>query len=283
MGRPRERAAQGMSAVVLIALVQAPVALPAFHPIEGAIYRCDTRETRTDDGVPQYFHARRRIVFRREASGYLAETAIEAADQSGPQRGSAFLAGNRAFLGRVVRVHLDAAGTVMSVDDADALIERLAASIEASARAVTSPARAAAMAAPLRGFDAGQRRAMLASAVADLIRPADLARADGTRTVSLPARMPLPAGQGLPGTESVRRDAGFVSIASHGAGPIAVGGPAVPGAASGSITIDMLRRVDTATALVVESRSTRIITTADGKRSSRAETVTTLALAPKTP
>jgi hypothetical protein len=272
-----------LSAVVLIAPVQAPVARPAFRPIEGAIYRCDTRETRTDDNVPQRFHASRRIVFRREGSGYLAETTIDAADQSGPQRGSAFLAGNRAFLGRVVRVHLDSIGTVTSVDDADALIERLAASIEASARDVAGPARAAAMAAPLRAFDAGQRRAMLASAVADLIRPADLARVDGTRTVSLPARMPLPAGQGLPGTESVRRDGGIVTIASHGAGPIAVGGPAVPGAATGTITLDTLRRVDASTALVIESRSTRLITTADGKRNSRAETVTTLAVVPKTP
>lgn len=268
---------------MLIAAVQAPVATPVFHPVEAAIYRCDTSETRTAGGVAEHFHARRRIVFRRERGGYRAEMTIEAADQSGPQAGSAFLAGNRAFFHQTVRVHLDATGTVTAVDDADALIERMAAGIAAAARTVTSPARAAAMAAPLRALDTAQRRAMLGSPVADLIRLADLSRPDGTRTVVLPARMSAAAGQTLPGTETVRHDADAVSVATHGAGPIAVGGAMVPatGIATGTIVVDTLRRVDPATALVVESRSTRVITTASGARSSRAETVTTLVLDPK--
>jgi hypothetical protein len=282
VGRARERAAPRLIGAVLLALVQAPVALPAFHPVEGAIYRSDTNETRSDDGVPQHFHASRRIVFHREATGYLADVTIDAADQSSPQAGSAFLAGNRAFLGRVVRVHLDAAGAITAVEDADALIERLAKSIEAATRTVAGPARAAAMAAPLRAFDPAQRRAMLGSAVADLIRPVDVTRPDGTRTVALPSRLPIAAGQALPGTETVRHDGAAVSITTHAAGPISVGGAMVPGAAAGTITLDTLRRVDTATALVVESRSARVITTASGARSSRAETVTTLALVPKT-
>ena len=283
MGRPRERAAPGLIGAALMALVQAPAALPAFHPVEGAIYRSDTRETRTEDGVPQHFHASRRIVFRREATGYVAETTIESADQSGPQAGSAFLAGNRAFIGHVVRVHLDATGAITAVDDADALIERLAASIEAAARTVAGPARAAAMAAPLRAFDPAQRRTMLGSAVADLIRLVDVTRPDGTRTVALPSRVPMAVGQALPGTETVRRDGDAVSITTHAAGPVAVGGAMVPGAATGTVTLDTLRRVDTATALVIESRSTRVITTASGAHSSRAETVTTLVRASKTP
>ncbi|WP_242149767.1 hypothetical protein [Sphingomonas sp. BAUL-RG-20F-R05-02] len=265
---------------ILLALTPAPVATPAFHPIEGATYRSDTNETRTDDGGSQHFHASRRIVFRREATGYVAETTIDSADQSGPQAGSAFLAGNRAFFGRVVRVHLDAAGAITAVDDADALIERLAASIETAARSVTGPARAAAMAAPLRAFDPAQRRAMLGSAVADLIRPVDVARPDGTRTVALPSRVPTAAGQTLPGIETVRRDGDAVSITTHAAGPVTVGGTTVPGAAAGTITLDTLRRVDTTTGLIIESRSARFITTASGARSSRAETVVTLRLEP---
>ena len=281
MGRACQWTATHVKAVLLIALAQAPVP-PAFHPIENAVYRCDTNETRTDDGLAQHFHASRRIVFRHEAGGYLAEVTIDQADQTGPQLGSAFLAGNRAFLNRTVVVHLDPAGTVTAVNDADALIERMAASIEAAARKVTSPARAAAMAAPLRGFDAGQRRAMLGSAIGDLIRPADLARADGTRTVTLPSRPPLLPGQGLPATETVHRGANDITIATHGAGPIAVGGAMVPGTASGAMTIDTSRRIDAASALTIEERSTRTITTASGAHSSRAETITTLRLEPET-
>ncbi|MDO7843256.1 hypothetical protein [Sphingomonas immobilis] len=266
-----------MSAIAALMIAAAPaVATATFHPVEGVTYIADTVVTRIDDGVTRRFHTARHIVFRRDGDGYLVEAVLQKADQQAPGAGQAFTKGNDALTGRTVRYRVDASGAVTAIEDIDTLIELIAEQIEKSA---PDPARGAMFARPLRTAGPEQRRAMLASFIAPLIGAADAHRAEGRRPVTLPPQPPMPVGSGLPGEEVVTRDrAGILSIETRASGPIT--GPAdIPGGstATGSITLTLLRRIDPATGLLVESRSeTTTVTAGPGAaRTGKSETLIT--------
>jgi hypothetical protein len=76
-------------------------------------------ETRDDAGVERSFRSERRLGFRKDGNGFVAEVTLLHSDSEAEDRSKIDL-----------RIHLDRTGGVTSVENRDALWERLCAAIE---------------------------------------------------------------------------------------------------------------------------------------------------------
>lgn len=276
------------SRFVAVAGLWASACPAAFHPRENAPYRYDVTEKRTADGVSRWFRATRSVVFHRVPDGYEAIVTLQRTEHgAGVGVGAMFETAMAALRDRPIRYHIDAAGHVTSVADADALVALIADAIERGAantreRTGTAP-DARALSAPLRNATPERKTAMLLSMLQPLLF-AETAAA-GTRPVTLPSRPPLPSGAVLTGTETVTRRGDIMIIAISATGGPAGGVPQetpgarfMPATAPPALTVTTTHTVNCSTGLLIEAReaSDTLLPGEDGPRHALTETITRL-------
>jgi len=224
------------------------LAAATFNPPIGVPLAYVSREDRVIGGRALHFESRRRITFTREHDGFLATIRFEhAANDADGDVAAMFQAAMASLVDRPIVLHLDAAGTVTAVDDADATWRALCDAIAGLPGNDSQRAHAARFAAALRNLPAAQRAAMLGSLVAPLVAGDDAMLAPGsTQPISIRARPPLPRGTTLAGKQTVTRAAdGRLALhaSAHGDAP-------APGAAA-RVAADRDRVIDPATGLVM--------------------------------
>lgn len=275
--------------VGLAVLLWSSAAAAEFRPVEDRPYYYETVETRSADGVVRRFRAHRSVVFHRTDAGYAVTVTLDAVDEgAGDATGRMFRAATRALLGKPLQYRLDAKGTILGIDEADAAIALIADAIERMTPHRDRSGDAQILASPLRRLPPERRLAMLRSILAPVIAGAAVDQPPGTRTVRVPSRPPLPPGTALAGIETITRGPGeivTVDIQADGAidaaaPPETHGHDLAATAHTPTATIRSHRTLDPATGLVRELRDrteTRVI---DGKtvHSSTIETVITVRL-----
>jgi hypothetical protein len=229
------------------ALLLATVA--SIHPPIGMPLAYVSREDRTIGGRTMHFESHRRITFARDGGGFVATIRFEhAADDAGGDVGAMFQAAMASLADRPVTLRLDATGTVIAVDDAQATWAALCDAVAQLPGTASQREHATAFAEALRTLPEAQRAAMLGSLVAPLIAGADASLAPGsTQPVEIRARPPLPRGASLKGMQTVTRGADdrlTLHVTATSAAPAA-------GAAIAQVTADRDRVVDPATGLVL--------------------------------
>ncbi|MEG3182155.1 hypothetical protein [Sphingomonas sp. LT1P40] len=266
---------------IIFGAFAAQAMVAGFAPPVDKPMRVVSEAVRIDNGVTRRFVNARRIVFRQAGSGYRAEIVIEAAEPVGSADDPAamFRAGFARIAGRTVVIHLDRAGRVTAIDEQAALWTAVLDGIGAQAPAGTSDldrkraARVRAIRGALAQMPADRQQLMLASLVAPLIA-ADIATAGESppRAVRLPATSPYGTAQ-LDGIRAVQMTRGQLEVAVTAHGMVAIPGP---DGASGSMSLETVRRVDPMTGLVTDSVETVRTLAPDG--SVAAERVTTTRL-----
>lgn len=269
-----------MIAAILLA---AQASAASFAPPLDRPLRAVTEATRTDAGTTRRFTNARRIVFRRAASGYLAEVTIESgapAADSDDDPAAMFRAGFARIAGRTVTLHLDPAGRVTTIGDQPALWQAFLDGIAALAPAGSGEldrkraGRIRAILAALTALPPERQRATLASLVEPLVA-ADLAAAG--ESPPLPVRLPAASPYGtaqLDGIRAVRRVAGKLEAVVTADGAIALAGP--DGPVQGRMSLETVRRVDPVSGLVAEERETRRTHAPDGSLVSERTSMTRL-------
>lgn len=256
---------------MLEALALATAAAP-FNPPLGVPLAYVSREDRLIGGRTLHFESRRRLIFTREREGFRATIRFErAATDAGDDMAAMFQTAMASLVGRPIVLHLDAAGAVASIDDAEATWTALCDAIAALPGDDGKRARAGRFAAALRTLPAAQRMAMLGSLVAPLVAGADATLAPGsTQPISIRARPPLPPGATLTGDQHVTRGAdGRLTLHATAAGDA----PAAGGSAH--VTADRDRTIDPATGLVMATHDH--MSAAIGPETITADTRVTLA------
>ncbi len=247
-----------IAAALLIAVQAAPVFAP---PLDRAL-TMTTETLRTEGATSRRFVARRTLRFSKAPEGYRVavtlETAVAGEEESDPA--GLLRTGFARLAGRTVVLHLDRAGGVTGVDDADSVWRALLDGIEVLAPKGNDPAsrqragRVRAIVAALAAQSEAAQRRMLASLVAPLIAPelvVEAATPAPPRAVRVPASSIYGKAE-LDGLRSVRTRPDGVEVSVSATGQVAVAAP--EGQARARITLETLRRIDPATGLVVESR-----------------------------
>ncbi|WNO53237.1 hypothetical protein [Stakelama saccharophila] len=232
----------------------APQQQPVFAPPVNRPLRYATKQTRTDGAVTRMFRIERTLVFHRATDGYVAELTIDRVDSdTGDPTGALFETGMAAFLGRTLRFHLDAAGTVTRIEDQDALWSVFA---DALAEQMGRKATAKAQAKILRGLKAmpeSRRRVVLGSMLQAAVRPDIVVEGvEPVHAVRRKARPPFGHGEMLDGTaRSWRMPGGILRRDSNVSGDISV-----PGSADRTAHLVQKRslKVDPRSGLLRESR-----------------------------
>jgi hypothetical protein len=175
---------------VLIATLLAATGATFAPPLDTPIVRRFVEE-RVDAGKVRRFETLRRVTFRRDADGYVADLETLAATGEPGGAGHIFQRAATAAIGRHRYIVLDATGRVVAVRD---LATEWTAYVDAIERAATRPGdrhdRAAfvrTLVSQLRGLPATEQIARLAEPLGDLIGP--LGRGEeGMHPIQLPAR-----------------------------------------------------------------------------------------------
>ena len=238
-------------------------AAASFHPPLGVPLAYVSSEDRTIGGKTMHFESHRRITFTRIGDGFVATIRFErAADDAGGDVASMFQAAMASLAGRPVVLRLDAAGTVIAVDDAGATWTALCDAVARLPGTASRREHATAFAAALRALPETQRAAMLGSLVAPLIAGDQaLLAAGSSEPVEIRARPPIPRNITLKGTQTVTRDANgrlMLHVAAAGDTPI-------PDGTSAHVAADRDRVVDPTTGLVLSVHD-RMSATIDGDR-----------------
>ena len=216
---------------------------------------------RIQSGRRQY--AMERFVrFVREPGGYRAEVWLEAASSDTLDgTGALYEAGFAALARRTIVFHLDGAGTVRAIDDLPALWEAFCAQVAqatARQRTLTPAARealAARIAAPLRALPAQRQHALLASLVTAAIA-GTAAEPPGVRHVRLPGSSPFGGQVTLAGTRTTTAAAGLLETATLASADVTVPAAAGAPARSGRIELEIRRRFDPRTGLILSASET---------------------------
>ncbi|HEY0621787.1 hypothetical protein [Sphingomonas sp.] len=270
-------------ALIAAILLTAQASAAMFAPPLDRPLRAVTEMARTDAGVTRRFTNARRIVFRRQGEDYRAEVTLEAGTpvaEGDDDPAAMFRAGFARIAGRTVVLHLDSAGRVTAIEDQAAVWKAFLDGIAALAPAGSGDldrkraGRIRAILTMLAPMPPERQRATLASLVEPLIA-ADIAAAGESppRAVRVPAGPAFGAAQ-LSGLRSVRRAAGKLEVVVTAEGPVAIAGP--DAAAQGRMSLETLRRVDPASALVIESREEVRTRLPDGSTVSERTTTTRL-------
>lgn len=237
-------------------------AAAAIHPPIGVPLSYVAREDRTIGGRTMHFESHRRIVFTRDGDGFVATVRFEhASDDAGGDVAAMFQAAMASLADRPVTLRLDAAGTVIAVDDAPATWAALCDAIARLPGTASQRGHAATFAGALRTLPAAQRAAMLGSLIAPLIAGDQASLVPGsTQPVEIHARPPIPRNATLKGTQTATRDAGG-RLMLH----LTATGEAGDTGSDAQITDDRERLVDPATGLVLGAHD-RMTATIDGDR-----------------
>lgn len=224
-------------------------AATAIHPPIGVPLAYVSREDRVLGGKALHFESHRSITFARDGDGFVATIRFEhAADDAGGDVAAMFQAAMASLADRPVTLRLDAAGTVIAVDDAEATWTALCDAVAQLPGTASQREHAAAFAGALRTLPEARRAAMLGSLVAPLIAGDQASLVPGsTQPAELHARPPMPRGTTLEGTQTVKRDAdGRLALHVSAAGDA----PAADGATA-HILANRDRVVDPVTGLVL--------------------------------
>lgn len=249
-------------------------AATSIHPPIGVPLAYVSREDRVIGGRVTHFESHRRITFVHDGDGFVATIRFEhAADDAGGDVAAMFQAAMASLADRPVTLRLDAAGTVIAVDDAVATWTALCDAIARLPGTASQRQHATAFAEALRTLPDPQRAAMLGSLVAPLIAGADATLTPGSvQPAELRARPPMPRNTTLKGTQTVTRDVdGRLVLHVNAIGEV----PAADGA-SAHVAADRDRVVDPATGLVLATHE-RMSATIDGDQVTT-DTRVTLAL-----
>lgn len=265
-------------------MAQAAVAPGSFAPPLDTPLRYVITETRTKGRETRRFTAERRIVFRRDGDNIVAEVTLDHIDQqAGDGAGAMFETAMAGLQGRTIRFHLDRAGKLITVEDRDALWERLCDAMAAMGDKRSRPGLTKTVATALRALPGDRRQAMLGSMIAPLI--AGDAAPKNDSAVSVSARTPTGAPTALDGRQSVSHSAdGTLTVQVRAEGNVATGFPGeTPGIADApkaGVHLSVMRdnRIDPRTGLVLESRQTTRTTIGSGAGARRSEAVTTATL-----
>lgn len=239
------------------ALIAAPAPLLAkFDPPIGRTLHVTTSQTRGEGKDALRFAIEREVMFAHEGNGFRARTVVRGFSSNAGAAGQSYLLGASAFKDIPVTIHLAADGTLLGVDDADALWERLCAALAEIATGGSPEGRNAAAA--FRGFSAERRRAMLASSVTALIAGPRAERPAGAHRVIVPAQAFDGSAAQLAGSEKAVLAGTRLTLATNAAGDVAP----PPGAPAGParIAIERIERIERAHGLLVETRETRRLT-----------------------
>ncbi len=266
--------------MITVALLLAAQAAPVFAPPLDHSLTMTTETVRTEGATSRRFVARRSVRFTAAADGYRAAVTLEDAGAGEVESDPAGLlrAGFARLAGRTVVLHLDRAGSVTGIDDADTTWRAVVDGMAALAPTGNDPAtreraaRVRAIVAALAAQPEAARHKMLASLVTPLIAPelvAEAATPAPPRAVRVPA-MSIYGKAELDGLRAVRTRPEGIEISVSATGPVAVG------TASATITLETLRRIDPATGLVIESREQVETLAPDGSLQSERLTVTRL-------
>lgn len=258
-------------------LATAPDPAPRFAPPVGQWLRYEQIQDRDDAGAHTRYRLARRVRFSAEGAGFLAEIetlSIDGGIASGP--GALFESAMAVLKGLTVRLHLDAQGTVVAIDDQAIIMARLRDAIVAAATDKAAPdARAALatrLAAPLTAMPEPLQRRMLGSVLSPLV--ADTAHLDATAPEPVTQQGASPFG-GLAQLSGTRRR--WVDASGHLIVETNLSGTAQSGkdAATADMHVTSRDTIDPATALVIDSVTTRRTTI--GPAVSVVENHTTLA------
>lgn len=269
-----------IAALVLIAAQAGPVFAP---PLDRAL-TMTTETLRTEGTASRRFVARRTLRFSHTPEGYRVAVTLDTAEAGEEESDPAGLmrTGFARLAGRTVVLHLDRAGGVTGVDDADAVWRAVLDGIAALAPKGSEPTtqqragRVRAIVAALEAQPEVARRRMLASLVAPLIAP-DLVVEAATPAPPRAVRVPASSIYGkaeLDGLRSVRTRPDGVEVSVSATGHVAVA--TSEGQAGASITLETLRRIAPASGLVLESREHVETLAPDGSLQSERLTVTRL-------
>lgn len=239
-----------MIAHVPPAALVAPAPAPHFAPPLGRPLRLRTTQERQIGPVTLRFVAERRLVFRAEQGGFVAELTLEHLEATpAGKTAERFRTSQAGLLGRTLRFHLDNAGQILSLDDLVGHWEAQAARLDGGG------------ANPLRSIPADRRLPLLASLLSQAIVD-EAPPPAGTRAVIVP----------LAGAPAPMRGTEVVTLASGGDWSVAVsaGGQT----ASGEASLSRRRSFSGPTGLLRTSEEiTRV--TARMPRGDAIETITT--------
>lgn len=203
-----------------LAILTATPAEARFAPKIGVDYRLVSTATSERDNERNTFTLVRSIRFARAPHGYIAYITVRSATSTGvPGPAAAFNAAYAAIVDLPLVIAVDRAGGVGEVRDADIVWQKLR---DAMMRE-PSGHHAAAI------FDAAspeRRRALLGSALREVIAASDTERASGTRTLTIPARAVGGAGTDLPATETTIVSPNRIAIELDASGSVTAGASA---------------------------------------------------------
>ncbi|MGN6374180.1 MAG: hypothetical protein ACTHMG_01355 [Sphingomonas sp.] len=248
-------------------------AAATFHPPVDTPLRYVTTETRVLDGQRFAFRMTRHLSFHQEPQGYLATLELDAINgDAGNAVGAIVQKAMAGFVGRPIRLHLDASGKIVSIDDLPALWATLKTTLAALGDTPARKARAARFAAALDAVPTAGQQAMIGSFLDTALAGDDAALHPGD---SAPIDVTADAPGGAPATLHGRRTVSAAPgdrLSLH----VAASGTVPAGKDSGQSTLERDTLVDPAAGLVLprhEATSTAIGT-------ARSSTETTIDLDP---
>ena len=202
---------------------------PGFAPPVDRPLTVTTERTETEGGDVRHYRSARTIRFVHEGSGWRADVTLLQAEGDAPRgAGAMFESAYGALAGKTIVFHLDAAGQVTGIDDADATWSALAeilADVALKRRAHWTQEERRTLvetiATPLRTLPPAQQRAMLGSLIEAVIEKDGTAQA-GTTPVRIPGRSPLGGSTMLDGTRSVTRTQEALHVDTHAVGQLPV-------------------------------------------------------------
>lgn len=237
---------------MLIAALLAATGTTFAPPLDTPIVRRFVEE-RVDAGKVRRFETLRRVTFRRDADGYVADLEVLAATGEPGGAGQIFQRATSAAIGRHRFIVLDAAGRVVAVRD---LAAEWSAYVDAIERAATRPDdrpdRAAfvrTLVAQLRALPAAEQTARLAEPLSDLIGPIGRGEA-GPRQIQLPTRAAGGDPAVLDGEETAVTRAGNLCFDRRAQGT----------AGTAQMALTASRCVDPATGIVQSLTETNVVT-----------------------
>lgn len=266
--------------MIAAALLVAVQAAPVFAPPLDRTLTMTTETVRIDGPTTRSFVARRTVRFTPAPNGYRVAVTLEdaAADEEESDPAGLLRGGFARLAGRTVVLHLDRAGIVTAIDDAEATWRAVIEGMAALAPTGSDPdtqrraARVRAIVAALAAQPEAARRKMLGSLVTPLIAPELAAEAAPAppRAVRVPATSIYGRAE-LDGLRTVRIGRDGIEISVSATGQVGIATP--EGAASATIALETMRRVDPATGLVRESREHVETLAPDGSLQSERRTV----------
>lgn len=270
--------------MIVAAILMAAQAAPVFAPPLDRPLAMTTETVRTDGANTRRFVARRSVRFTAAPDGYRVAITLDdaAAGEEDSDPAGLMRAGFARLAGRTVVLQLDRAGTVVGIDDLPAIWRAVTEGLGALAPTGSDPAtqqraaRVRAIVAQLSAQPEAAQRRMIGSLLTPLIAPEivfEAATPAPPRAVRVPATSAYGRAE-LDGLRSVRSRPSSIEVAVSATGPVAVS--TSEGRESATITLETLRRIDSRTGLVIESRE-RVETLApDGSLQSERLTVTRL-------